>query len=334
MRDWKAIVRARVGPLAVDGGRESEILDELAQHVAQHHAELVADGAPDDQALSAALAPLADRARLAREIARADRPRPAAPFPPPASPARSPSLAADVVADARYALRLLRRSPGFAVVAIVTLAVGLGVNSAIFSVMNAVLLRPLPFADPSRLVMPGERASTGHASQVGFATFVDWKARTHSFDDLALIRDWTATIVRGGEPRRVGGLRVSANYFRLLGAKPAIGRDFTVAEDDPAHFRVLMLSDGLWRRQFNADPSVVGRVISISDRDYTIVGVMPPEFDDVIAAHYFQPADAWSLLGYDVSLPYACRSCQHLRAVGRLRADATAASASADLRAV
>jgi putative ABC transport system permease protein len=333
MRDWKAVVRARLGPLAVDGAREAEILDELAQHVAQHHAELVASGASDEEALAAALAPLSNPARIALEIVRADRPRRAAPPPPEASSGASArGLMADCIADARYAVRLLRRSPGFAVVALATLAVGLGVNTAIFSVLNAVLLRPLPFAASSRLVMLGERASTGHTSQVGFATFLDWKARTHAFEDLALVRDWTATIDASGEPRRIGGLRVSSNYFRLLGAKPAIGRDFTPAEDDPAHWRVLMLSDGLWRRQFNADPSVVGRVVNISDRDYTIVGVMPRGFDDVIAAHYYRPADAWSLLGYDVSLEYACRSCQHLRAVGRLRAGATAASASSELR--
>ncbi|HMD36010.1 MAG TPA: ABC transporter permease [Vicinamibacterales bacterium] len=327
MPDWHAIVRARIGAIPVDPARESDIFDELAQHVAEHYADLVANGTPEDRAMDAALAPLADRARVRLAIARADRPRPSTPTP----PAHGTSLIADLSADVRYAIRLLRRSPAFTAVALLTLAIGVGVNTATFSVLHAVLLRPLPFAQPSRLVMLGERAASGHASQVGYATFVDWKARTRSFDDLAIVRDWSATIAAAGEPRRVSGLRVSANYFRLLGVRPAIGRDFTAAEDDPAHWRVLILSDALWRRQFGADPSVVGRVVNIGDRDYTVVGVMPSGFDDLIGAHYYRPVEAWSHLGYDTSLSYACRTCQHLRGVGRLRAGATVASAASDL---
>ena len=235
--------------------------------------------------------------------------------------------------DVRYALRTLRHSPGFAIVAILTLALGIGANTTIFSVLRAVVLRPLPYAEPARIVNVGE-AQDGHTGTVGFTTVVDWRAETQSFDDLALVRSWTPTLVTTAEPERIPGVRVTANYFSLLGIKPAIGRDFTTAEDQPARWRVVIISDGLWRRRFNADPSVVGRTIHMNDNDYQLVGVLPPTFDPLIEEHYYQRADIWAPLGYEVGVGDSCRSCQHLRAVGRLRSGATVASAERDVNRV
>src|SRR5262245_16406733 len=123
--------------------------------------------------------------------------------------------------DTRYALRTLLHAPGFSTVAVPPLASGIGANTTTFSIMNAVLLRPLPYADPARLVNLGE-AQDGHTGTVGYTTVVDWRAQTQSFDDLALIRTWTPTLVTGAEPERIPGVRVTANYFSLLGIKPAI----------------------------------------------------------------------------------------------------------------
>src|SRR3989441_240498 len=270
-RDWKQLVRARIEPLNVDPARANDIVDELAQHVAQHHADLVASGMDDETALAMALKPLRDNARVAAEIARADRPRPVTPAPPPSDQA---GVIRDAIRDTRYSVRLLARAPVFATVAIVTLALGIGANTAIFSVLNAVLLRPLPYADPARLVMIGELGSNG-AGNVGYTTFLDWRDRSHGFDDMALVRSWTATLVTNGEPERVPAMRVSSNFFRLLGIRPALGRDFRAEEDTPAGWRVIMLSDRLWRRRFGADPNVAGRVVTMNDRQYTIAGVMP-----------------------------------------------------------
>src|SRR6185503_17959691 len=249
-------------------------------------AELVASGISDEAATELALAPLDDRSRVAAEIAGADRPRPATPAPPP------PGLSwiVDAVHDLRYAARLLARAPAFTAVALVTLALGIGANTAIFSVLNAVLLRPLPYADPDRLVM------------VGYLTFVDWRARNHTFEDMALIRSWTPTLSANSDPERINAMRVSANFFGLLGVRPAIGRDFTAAQDTPASWQTVILSDGLWRRRFGADPAVVGRVIAMNDRQFTIVGVMPASFEPLISERFYRRAEMWALVGYDPTL--------------------------------
>ena len=330
MPDWKSLVRARLGPVPVDPAREADIVEELAMHAAQHYADLTAAGVSEPEAVAAALAPLDDPGRVAAEIARADRPRSAAPTP----PAAGGSIAADISRDIRYALRMLRRSPGFAAAAIITLALGIGANTAIFSVLNAVLLRPLPYADPDRLVMVGERSPDGSPGNTGYTTFLDWRDRTHAFEELAMIRSWIPTLIANGEPERVSGMRVTANFFHMLGVKPSLGRDFTAAEDTPAGWRVVILSDSLWRRRFGADPSAIGRVITMNDREFTIVGVMPASFEPLISERFYQRADMWALTGYDRSLPYACRSCQHLKAFGRLKPGMSIEGARADLESV
>src|SRR5262249_33347372 len=230
--------------------------------------------------------------------------------------------------------RLLLRAPGFAAVALVTLALGIGANTAIFSVVNAVLLRPLPYADPDRLVAIGDRSPDGSPGNSGYSTFMDWRERTHAFEDMILIRSWQPTLLAHGEPGRLNAMRVSAAFFRMLGVKPALGRDFAAAEDTPAGWRVLILSDGLWRRRFNADPSAIGRVITMNDQQYTIVGVMPASFEPLISERYYHRADMWALVGYDRSQPFACRSCQHLKAFGRLKAGTSIDAATADINAV
>ena len=331
MRNWKSLVRARLNPLPVDPARAGDIVDELAQHVADHHAELVASGVPDADAIELALAPLDDRAHVAAEIARADRARSAAPVPPPSG---SANLFVDLARDIRYAARLLARAPGFTAIALLTLALGIGANTAIFSVLNAVLLRPLPFTDPDRLVTIGERRPSGGAANVGYTTFLDWRERTHSFEDMALIRSWTPTLAVNGEPERISGMRVSANFFGMLGARPALGRDFVAAEDTPAGWQTVILSDALWRRRFGADPSAIGRVITMNDRQFTIVGVMPPTFEPLISERFYQRAEMWALVGYDRTQSSACRSCQHLKAIGRVKAGVAFEAARAEIDAV
>jgi putative ABC transport system permease protein len=330
MENWKALVRARLAPLAVDPAREADIVDELAQHVGEHYAELVAAGSSESEAMRKALAPLDNPEHVAAEIARADRPRTAAPLP----PADRSNLLVDIGRDVRYAARLLRRSPGFTAVALITLALGIGANTAIFSVLNAVLLRPLPYASPERLVMIGDRGPDGAAGNVGYTTFIDWRGRSHAFEEMALIRSWTPTLMADDGPERIGGMRVSANFFHTLGVRPAIGRDFRADEDTPNGWRVVILSDALWRRRFNGDPSAIGRVISMNDLQFTVIGVMPPTFEPLISERFYHRAEMWALVGYDRSQPFACRSCQHLKAIARIKAGVPLEAAIKDIDGV
>jgi putative ABC transport system permease protein len=331
MHDFKALVQARLDSLRVDPARAIDIVDELSQHVAQHYGELVASGVDEQQAMRRALAPLDDPARISGELVRADRPRPVAVEPPPWLGGR---LFSGLARDVRYGARLLIRTPGFSLVAIFTLALGIAANTTIFSVLHAVLLRPLPFTEAERLLYVGDTIDGSKPGNTGFTTFLDWKAQNHSFEDMTLIRSWAPTLANGGEPERIGGMRVSANFFRMLGVGPSLGRNFTADDDSPSRWRVVILSDGLWRRRFNADPAVIGRVLRMNDVDFQVIGVMPPTFQPLISEHFYQRAEMWAALGYDVSLPYACRSCQHLKAFGRLKAGTSIEAAITDINQV
>jgi putative ABC transport system permease protein len=236
--------------------------------------------------------------------------------------------------DVRYSLRMMRRAPGFTAAAVVTLALGIGGNTAIFTVVDAVLLRPLPYADPDRLVTVGDRTPEGTSSNVGFTTVVDWRARSRTFESLALMRSWLPTLVTAGEAEQVPAVRVSWNYLDMMRVRPALGRGFTADDDRPDHWRVVLLSDSLWRRRFGADPAAVGRTIVMNDREYRIVGVMPATFEPLDAARYYAAAQIWAPIGYDVSMRDACRSCQHLRAFGRLTRGTTIEQATAEMNTI
>jgi putative ABC transport system permease protein len=232
--------------------------------------------------------------------------------------ARSLSWLDDAWRDVGHAARVHLRNPGFTLVASTTLALGIGANVAIFGVVRAVLLTELPYTRPDRLVLVGEAGSDGTPENVSFTTFADWRTRVSSLADISVIRPWNPTIVGDGQPERLQALKVSWNFFQLLGIRPALGRDFVEADDSPERWRVLLLSDSLWKRRFGGDPHVLGRTVLMNDREYTIVGVLPATFEPLISGHFYQPAELWAPLGYATTDSLACRSCQHLKALGRL----------------
>ena len=236
--------------------------------------------------------------------------------------------------DTRYGLRSLFRTPGFTIAALLTLALGIGANVAIFSVVHAVLLRPLPYPSPDRLVALGDKAPDGAPSNEGFATVQDLRDRNRTFEAIVPIRSWAVTLVSPGGAELVPGLRVGWNFFEMLGASPALGRNFRPADDTQAGRRVVLLSDRLWRTRFGGDPGVVGRRIRLDELEFEIVGVMAPGFEPLISARYYQPADIWAPLGYDTSLRHACRSCRHLKAIGRIKPGVSFDQAEADLNAI
>ena len=235
--------------------------------------------------------------------------------------------------DICYAVRTYRHAPAFTVAAVLTLSLGIGATTAIVGIVNAVLIRPLPFPDAGRLVLFGDTAEGDSYGNIGYGTFTEFRDRNRAFEQLAAVRSWQATLV-AGEAEHLTGMRVSWSYFSLLGVQPALGRTFRQEDDHPDRYRVLVLSDGLWRRRFNADPSVIGRTIRMNDQSFEIIGVMPAGFEDVISASAYQPAELWAALGYDPALSYACRRCRQLRAVGRLRPGVTIEQAAEDLDAL
>jgi putative ABC transport system permease protein len=245
----------------------------------------------------------------------------------------APAQHADVLArDVRFALRAMATRPLATFAAVATLALGIGANVAMFAVVDGVLLAPLPYRDPDALVAVLETSRT-EASNLGYRTFVDLRERARTLSSVAAVAQSTATLTGGGrEPERVKAMRASRAYLDLLGIRPALGRAFVESEDRPGTARqVAVLADGLWRRRFDADPSVVGRTIEVGGLPFQVVGVTPPDFDDLVAARLYGGAEILFPLGYDPDASFACRTCRHLRVFGRLAPGATPEGAAAEL---
>jgi putative ABC transport system permease protein len=241
----------------------------------------------------------------------------------------------DMLQDLRYGARLLRKSPGFALIAIATLALGIGVNTAIFSVVKAVLLDSLPYRQPERLVTvaPAD-AENRNPAKVSFGQFHDWTSRQRSFEQIALYRGWTPAATGDGTPRMVFTLRVTQNFFDTLGVTPRLGRNFTPDEDRPDRWHVVILSYPYWVRQFGADEHIIGKTILLDQVPFEIVGVLPASFQPLSFTDAGSPPDVWAPLGYDMSQDFACRTCHHLDSVARLRAGVTLSEARAEMATI
>ena len=234
------------------------------------------------------------------------------------------------LSDLRHGVRLLQRSPAFTLFAVLTIALGVGATTAIFSVADPILFRPLPFPHADRLVLVGERDADGSMTNVGYLTYADLARESRTIERAAAAGSWQVTLDGNGAPERVNGQRVSASFFSTLGVRPALGRDFVAAEDTPGTNQVVILSHGLWKRRYGGDSSLVGKPISINGTAYYVAGVLPESFESVIAPG----AEIWRVLGYDASQPYACRTCRHLRMFGRLRPGVTPTEAASELSAL
>jgi putative ABC transport system permease protein len=220
------------------------------------------------------------------------------------------------VQDLRYAFRQLRNNPGFASAAILILALGIGASTAIFSAVNPILFESLPYPHAGQVMMIWEMRRDGSPLAVTFGTFQGLAERSRSFQAMAAMKPWQPTMVGAGQPERFEGQRVSAGYFRALGVSPAQGRDFQLSDDQLHGPNVVILSNALWRRRFAADDGIVGKQITLDDNLYTVLGIMPRSFDNVLAP----AAEIWAPLQYDSSLPPDGREWgHHLRMIGRLR---------------
>src|SRR5215813_273523 len=188
-----------------------------------------------------------------------------------------------IMQDLRYGARMFFKNPGFTLVAIITLALGIGANTTIFSVINSLLLKPIPFPDAGRLALVWEAQANDPKDRniVSAPNFWDWRRQNDVFENMAIFDSAGKgyNISGDGEPERVSGVRVSAGFFNVLGVKPRLGRTFLLEEETIGKHQVVVLSDGLWRSRYNSDPEIVGKTIKVDSENHTVIGVMPPEFE-------------------------------------------------------
>ena len=264
LEHWFYTVPLRLRSLFRRRQVEQELDEELQYHIERKIEEYTAGGMSPEEARSAALREmngLEQRKEECRDL-------------------RGVNFIEHFWQDLRFGVRMLRRNPGFTLLAIIVLALGIGANTAIFSVINAVLLRPLPYRDPGRLVLVKESLpKTGWLMlSASPAEYLDYKEGNHVFSDIAAFNDLSLNLTGRGEPERVQAARVSASLFPLLGSEPLRGRAFLPEEDQVGRNNVVILGYGLWQRNFGSDPSIVGQTVRLDDRPYTVVGVMPPAF--------------------------------------------------------
>jgi len=233
--------------------------------------------------------------------------------------------------DLRYGARMLRKNPGFTLIAVVTLALGIGANTAIFSVVNAVLLRPLQYADPDRLVQVWQNFPQSGANQVTVSApeFLDYKDQNRVFERIAAFRPQGFTLTGGAEPELIFGIRISADLFPALGVTPALGRTFLPEEDQIGGPRAVILSHGLWRRRFGSDTTLIGKSLTLDGQSFTVVGVMPPGFQ-------FPPQaqnELWANAPIDAN-DLNRRGWRPLQVIARLKSGVGPDRANAELKAI
>ena len=235
--------------------------------------------------------------------------------------------------DLRFGARMLLKNPGVAAVIIMTLALGIGANAALFSVVNGVLLNPLPYPEPERLVTLHQSKPNFSAGAIPYPNFRDWKRENQTFSAMAISRGTGFSLVGAGEAERVTGQFVTADFFSVLGVKPLLGRDFSPGEDEPGSGPVALISEDLWRRKFGSSHDALGRGLTLDDKSYTIVGVIPANFS--LQVSNFRPADIYTPIGQWNNPALRNRGAAlGIHGIGRLKPGVTLAQAETDLNRV
>jgi len=284
MPDWKPEIRRRLARLQLAPTRENAIVEELAQHLDEHYAELLASGVSEADVYRQLRAELHDGGLLTHGLQRVE--RSANPEPIVLGTNWRTNMIADLWQDLRYGARMLLKQPGFTLIAMLTLALGIGANTAMFSVVNAVLLRPLPFPEPERLMLLVDGKAPANFAG---ADVRDLALPNRSFAQLGAYAIATFNLAGGSVPERVNGARVSAGLLPTLGVQPLYGRNLTAEEDREGGAKVVLLGHAVWQRQFGADPNVVGRAISLDEQSYTVIGVLPPTLNFPADKELFVP---------------------------------------------
>lgn len=313
MCDWKQYVREHLPPLGLSGAREQEIVDELAQQLDDACSEAISRGLTSSEAEVSATVQISDWSVLAQEIRRAERPvanEVATHLPKKWCEEmredsfrrrKVGSMFAELFHDLNHAARMLRKSPGFTIIAVLTLALGMGANTAIFSVVDSVLLHPLPYRQPQDLVLITEVLPQLGVAAVGVSPgeYLDYRAQNKSFEQVAAYELNGFNLTGEGIPVRVNGASVSAGTFSLLGVQPILGQSFAAIQDQRGAASSVIISHSLWMQRFGGSPEALGKTIRLDEQSYTIVGVMPASFRyPTDGAPPSERADVWVPLGF------------------------------------
>ena len=310
----------RLAGLCFREARDRELAEELESHLQMHVEDNIRRGLSPQEARRQALVKLGG-VEQTKEKYRSQRGVP---------------MLEDVFQDLRYGARMLLKQPFFTAVAVATLALGIGANTAIFSVVHTVLFRPLPFENPEQLVVVWETVlSRGNVQGTPSPPdFREWRARAKCFQQMAAFYDTDFNLSGSGDPERLSGAFVSADLFPLLGVKAALGRTFLPAEEQFGAHRVVVLSHALWRRRFEADPRLVGRSVTLNDQPYTVVGVAPPDFNFEDFADAGADVELWAPMAFAPGDRMDTRGNHFLRVLARLKPGLTVPTAQAEMDVV
>jgi putative ABC transport system permease protein len=279
---------------------EGELDDELRFHFEKHVEKSVVAGLSREEAVRRTRMELGGFDQLKEEC----------------RDARGVQLMENFIQDVRYALRTLVKSPGFTAVALLTLALGIGANTAIFSVVYGVMLAPLPYRDSARLMVLNETTPKVGSVSVSYPNFLDWRAQSHSFSQMAVVAQTAWNMSGGSQPETVNGEAVSPNYLSMLGVQPMLGRDFDASEEKAGTNRVALLHYPMWQSHFGADPSVLGKTIALDGQSFTIIGVLPAGFRSLDKIDVMVPIGVWAT-GNDAATERGDRG--DMVGVGRLK---------------
>jgi putative ABC transport system permease protein len=311
---WRKTTR---GLRALTNGAEADrdAYDELTHYVELSGAERIANGSPPSAARRDAILEVGNITAAREEL-------------------RSHGwehLAATVLGDLSVGVRRLRRDPGFTITTVLILALGIGASTAIFSAVKPVLFESLPYPAAARIAMVSDMNADGQQFALAYGNYLELSRRTHSFEYIAPINAWRPSLIDDGKPESLIGQRVGADYFRALGRAPFVGRDFQKEDDRPNGPNVVVISDALWQRRFNRDREIVGKSMRLGDDQYTVIGVMGRDFENVLAPL----AELWAPLQYnEVFGPQAREWGHHLRVIGRLQPGVSIEGARAELNQI
>jgi len=327
MPDWNEPIRKQLANLKLAPAREAEIVEELAQHAEDRYRELRGEGATETEARRIALEEVGGHELLARELRAVERTD--APEPVVLGAGSKGGLLAGLGQDLRYGFRTLPKNPGFTVIAMLALALGIGANTAIFSVVNGVLLRPLAYPDPGRLLQIWETTSQFRHASVAYPNYLDWRSESRSFTDMGVYRGDDFNLTGAGEPEQISGEHVSASLLPVLGVTPLLGRNFLPEEDRRGAACAVMLSYGFWKARLGGDPHILGKVLTLSAARCTVIGVLPAGFRFSGRAKVYVPIEQLN----DVELRTR-ESHPGLAVVARLKPGVTAEAAQAEMASI